>query len=238
MEHLPLDANRTITEAVRGTSRQSLYEESGFLTLSERRHRRKVILYRKIINCNTPSYLEALLLALVSSVNPYHKRRLYERLIPPHKTELSSFFPSTTILWNTLPENIQSSASISERKRYLKRNDQIVLSNFYINIRDPQIIHTKLRLQISDLKQDLVKRHLSNEAACNYGTTSETVERYRLHCPHCIQARDITIHTLPPHYINIPILLNGDPTLPPAVDSSIFLTVQKFIISSNRFGVL
>ena len=98
MEHLHLDAVRTITEAVRGTSRQSLYEESGFLTLSERRCRRMVILYQKIINGYTPSYLETLLPALVSSVNPYHKRRPYERLIPPHRSELyeSSFFLSTT----------------------------------------------------------------------------------------------------------------------------------------------
>ena len=83
-EHLHVDAIKTMTGTVRGRSRQSLYENSGFLTLPERRCRRKVILYHKIMNGDTLSYLEALLPALVSSVNPHHKRRRYERLIPPH----------------------------------------------------------------------------------------------------------------------------------------------------------
>ena len=134
------------------------------------------------MNGNTPSYLEALLPALVSSVNPYHKRCPYERLLPPHKTELykSSFFPSTTLLWKTLPKNIQFSTSVSELKRHLKRSDHIVLSHFYIGVRHAQIIHTKLRLHLSDLKQDLVERHLLHAAACNCGT-SKTVEHYLLH---------------------------------------------------------
>ena len=83
-EHLHVDAIKTMTGTVRGRSRQSLYEKSRFLTLPERRCRRKVILYHMIMNGDTPSYLEALLPALVSSVNPHHKRRRYERLIPPH----------------------------------------------------------------------------------------------------------------------------------------------------------
>ena len=56
-----------------------------------------------------------------------------------------------------------------------------------------------------------------------------------LHCPLHIHTRDITIHTVPLHYITIPILLNSDPNLPSAVNSSIFLTVKKkFIIYSGR----
>ena len=36
------------------------------------------------------------------------KKSMYERVIPAHKTELyaNSFIPSTTQLWNTLPETI------------------------------------------------------------------------------------------------------------------------------------
>ena len=139
-------------------------------------------------------------------------------------------------MWITLSENIQCSTSISELKKYLKRNDHIVPPHFYIDIRHPQIIHTKLRLHTSDLKQDLAERHLLNDASRNCGTTSETVEHY-LHCPLYIHARGITILALPPHCISIPILLNDDPNLPSAVNSSIFLPVQKFIMHSNRFGV-
>ena len=136
-----------------------------------------------------------------------------------------------------MPENIQCSTSLSELKRYLKRYDHVLPPHFYIDICHPHIIHTKQRLHISDLKQDLVERHVLNDDVCNCGTTSETVEHYLLHCPLYIRAGDISIHALPSHYITIPILLNSDPNLSSAVNSSMFVTVQKFIIDSNRFGV-
>ena len=145
-EQLRLDAIRTITGAVRGTSYQSLYRESGFSTLSQRRRRHKIILYHKIVKENPPPYLESLLPSLISAINPYYRRRPLERLIPHHKTELYkfSFFPSTIILWNNLPENIQLNTSISETKKHLQRNDHSVPVHFYIGACHPQIIHTKL----------------------------------------------------------------------------------------------
>ena len=68
---------------------------------------------------------------------------------------------------------------------------------FYISARRPQIIHTKLRLHISDLNEDLVNRHVWNDASCKCGSASETVEHYLVHCPPYIQARGYTIQTLP-----------------------------------------
>ena len=121
-------------------------------------------------------------------------------------------------------------------KRYVKRNDHVVPLHLYIDIRHPQIVHTKLRLHISDLKQDHVERHLSNDASCTCGTTSETVEHCLLRCPLYIHALDISILILSPHYITIPILLNSDPNLPSAVNSSIFLTVKKKIHHLLRSG--
>ena len=118
-------------------------------------------MYHKIINGNTPPYLESLLSAPVSSVKAHRKRRPHELIIPPHKTELctSSFFPATTILWNNLPENIQCSTFISELKRYLQRTGHVVSPHFYTGIRHPQIVQAKL-LHTSDLKQGLVERFI------------------------------------------------------------------------------
>ena len=115
LESLHLDAIRTIIGAVRGTSHQKLYTESGFTTLRERRFRHKIIMYHKIVQENTPTYLKEHLPPLVSSTNPYHRRRPLQRLVPKHKTDTyrQSFFPSTTTLWNNLPENIQRTKSIS-----------------------------------------------------------------------------------------------------------------------------
>ena len=97
---------------------------------------------------------------------------------------------------------------------------------FYTGACHPQMIHTKLRLHICDLNQDLVNRYVATDPSCKYGAASETVEYCLLHCPLSTQVRDYTIQTLPPHYITIPVLLSGDPNLPSATNSAIFLTVH------------
>ena len=95
LESLHLDAIRTIIGAVRGTSHQKLYSESGFTTLRERRFIHKIIMYHKIVQGNTPTYLKEHLPPLVSTTNPYHRRRPLQRQVSKHKTETyrQSFFP-------------------------------------------------------------------------------------------------------------------------------------------------
>ncbi len=163
LENLHLDALRTITGTVRGTSHEKLYKESGFCSLKERRKRHKIIFYFKLVHGLCPSYLNDLLPKLVSEVNPYHHRRPQERVVPQHHTEIyrKSFFPATTQLWNTLPVNIQNSTSLSHLKRFLLSEDCVVPPQYYIGNRTEQIIHCKLRLGMSDLNLDMFNRHLT-----------------------------------------------------------------------------
>ena len=88
LENLHLEAIRIILGAVRGTSPEKLYKESGFCTLKERRKRHKLLMFHKMINHQCPGYLSNLVPPLVSTTNPYHRRRPHERVIPAHKTEL------------------------------------------------------------------------------------------------------------------------------------------------------
>jgi hypothetical protein len=75
LEDLHLEALRTITGLVRGTSHAVLYSESGFCSLKKRRERHKLVMYFKMVNNMVPPYLTALLPPLVSTINPYHRRR-------------------------------------------------------------------------------------------------------------------------------------------------------------------
>ena len=88
LESLHLEALRIIIGSVRGASHQKLYNESGFCTLKERRKRHRLIQFHKIINNACPDYLSDLLPPLASTANSYHRRRHYERIIPPFRTEL------------------------------------------------------------------------------------------------------------------------------------------------------
>ena len=130
-------------------------------------------MYHKIVQQNTPTYLKEHLPSLVSPTNPYHRRRPLQRQVPKHKTETygQSFSPSTTTLWNNLPENIQRTKSVSQVKHLLFRNDTNPPAPpfFYNGCRKAEITHCKLRLGISDLNYDLLNRHLTTNSSCDCG---------------------------------------------------------------------
>ena len=79
LENLHLEATRIILGAVRGTSHEKLYKESGFwISIKERRKRHKLLMFHKMINYQCPGYLSNLVPPLVSTTNPYHRRRPHE----------------------------------------------------------------------------------------------------------------------------------------------------------------
>ena len=142
LENLDLEAIRIIVGAVKGTSHEKLYEESRFCTLKERRKRHKLLMFYKMINYQCSEYLSNLVPPLVSTTNPYYRRRPYERVIPAHKTDLyaNSFIPSTIQLWNTLPQTIQANPSISLLKKYLSTNGTMVPIYYYFGPRKEQAL--------------------------------------------------------------------------------------------------
>ena len=237
LEEIQLDALRTITGTVRGTSHAILYRESGFPLLKERRRRHKLTLYFKILNNMTPIFLSKLVPPLISEVNPYHRRRQFDRRIPKCKTELykKSFFPSTTNLWNSLPQNMQTSTSISQFKSFLKSTDHTPPPYYYIGDRRTQIIHTRLRLGMSDLNSHLVMRHISENSYCTCGHRNETTQHFLLDCPEYTQARNVTINSLSPTHMNTHLLLHGDRNLSIASNNEIICTVLNYIQITERF---
>ena len=238
LEKLNLDAIRTILGAVRGTSHQKLYEESGILSLKERRSRHKLVLFFKLTKKLTPHYLTNYLPPLVSEVNPYHRRNPLDRYIPRSRIELykQSFFPSTTALWNALPDFVKLSDSMAEFKRYLSANDITVPPFYYSTNRISEIIHCKLRLEISDLNSDLYKRHLTENMSCICGFPTENVHHFLFDCPLFNQIRRETLHQIR----NFPLvstkqLTHGDVDITLQENKEIFCKVQEFIIQSRRF---
>ena len=241
LESLHLDAIRTILGAVRGTSHAKLYSESGFVSLKERRRRHKLVIYFKALNGLTPSYLANYLPPLVSSINPYCTRRNpLERAIPLFKTALyeNSFFISTTYLWNDLPDNYKLTNSISSFKRLLQKDDILVPAYYLGGDRKSEIIHCKLRLEISDLQDDLVKRHLAELSSCRCGHHCENAQHYLLDCPLYDNARSTTIHLIDQidhRGYTLNCLLYGNPARSFNENMQIFDHVKEYISTSKRF---
>ena len=101
---------------------------------------------------NVRTNLKEHLPPLVSSANPYHRRRPLQRQVPKHKTETyrQSLFPSKTTLWNDLPENIQRQNQLVKLNSFSPEMTN-PLPFFYNGSRKAQIIHCKLRLGMSNL---------------------------------------------------------------------------------------
>ena len=83
----------------------------GWSPLSERRAKNKLIIFYKILH----DQIHIPRVDLVQSLNP---RKPLNFLIPQSSVDchLHSFFPSTIRLWNSLPNHIKSSASVSTFK--------------------------------------------------------------------------------------------------------------------------
>ena len=79
LETLHLEAIRIIVGAIQGTIHEKLYKESGFCTLKERRKRHKLLTFHKMINFQCPGYLSDLAPLLISTTNPYHRKKEEEK---------------------------------------------------------------------------------------------------------------------------------------------------------------
>ena len=238
LENLHLEAIRIILGGVRGTSHEKLYKESGFISLKERRLNHKLLAYKKITLGLGPNYLQNLLPPLVSSVNPYHRRRPLDRYEPHSKTETyrKSFFPSTTSAWNTLPIHMQETISLGEFKRELNAAATKVPVYYYFGERAEQIVHCRLRLEMSDLNSDLYNRHLTDNPSCTCRRGIDSAEHYLLLCPIYDTISLTTIDTLPGHFRNVNTLPYGDHRISVEENQEIFSSVHSFIKHSNRFS--
>ena len=239
LEKLNLDAIRTIIGAVRGTSHHKLYRESGLISLRERRNRHKLMIFYKMVNGLAPRHLIDRLPPLVSDLNPYHRRNPLERKIPFCRTEImkNSFFPSTTLAWNNLNDLTKQANSPAQFKRMLSLNDVIVPKLYYSDNRNTEIIHCKIRLEISDLNNHLYQRHLRDDSICDCGFQNENSQHFFFDCPLHQQARRKSILTIP-DFFTLPLetLIYGDNNKTFDENKLIFNMVQQFILLSGRFG--
>ena len=238
LENINLEAIRTITGSVRGTSHHKLYKESGLIPLQERRRRHKLVLFFKMVKGLTPNYISNYIPPLITDINPYHRRNILNRYLPKCRTELykQSFFPSTSAAWNDLPDEAKQIISVENFKMYLKSDDVQVPKFYYSHNRSSEIIHCRLRLEMSDLNADLFKRHLKDNTKCDCGYECEDAKHYLLDCPMYNYARTITLHHLSDFQnINIDCLLNGKDTLSLCENKIIFNKVHEFIELSLRF---
>ena len=106
---------------------------------------------------------------------------------------------------------------------------------FYVGSRLGQIFHARIHMGCSALNSDLFLKNIVNSPRCTCGAI-ETPTQYLLNCPHYNIPRQRHIFALNlPIPLSTELLLVGSNELTINQNTEIFLSVQKFILSSKRF---
>ena len=177
IESIQYNAALAITGAVRGTSREKLYQELGFESLQQRRWYRKLCCLFKMIKNQSPSYLFQLVPS--PNIRYFSRNSKYSPTSSKHEFFKNSFFPSSIKEWNNLDPHIKKSKSISIFKSNILKFIRPKPNNvsYCHNPKGIRLL-TRLRLGLSHLNpQDRLN------PLCFCGNETEASTHYLLHCP-------------------------------------------------------
>jgi histone H3/H4 len=240
LENIQLEAARLVTGAKRKTIRRLLYEDVQWETLETRRQTHKLITMYKIQNDLTTTTLQELLTQTTAERHDYNVRSQENLTVPRASTTTyqQSFFPSSTKLWNNMDPNQRNLSTLEAFKESLKSPKED-LSHYLTGKRCAQILHARLRLESSDLAVDMARLGLTDDVSCACGNQRECAEHYLLKCNSYQIPRTqllFELNFLPQKHINTNTLLKGSKELSQGQNKQIFIAVQKFIMSTNRFN--
>ena len=198
MESIQYNACLAITGAIRGTSREKIYQELGLESLQLRRWYRKLCLFYKVFKNEHPKYLFHLIPVRCTS---YATRT--ESNIPLIKTKhnffKNSFFPSAIIEWNNLDPNLRNSKSISVFKEKILNFIRPSSSSFF-NCHNPKGIKliTRLWLCLSYLREHKSKHTFQDKINLlrNCGQDIASSAHVFLHCAFFINEKRTLLSTL------------------------------------------
>ena len=237
LESVQLEAARVITGGTRLASIDKLYIETGWEKLKDRREQHRLIYFFKMKNNLTPQYLSNMVPPNLQNIHDHNTR--HSSIIPPPRTRTvlysNYFLPQTIRSWNLLPDNIKNSPSVNSLKTYFRSKTSRKPSYYYAGTRQGQILHCRLRMECSSLNSHLFRKNIVDSPNCACGSI-ETSDHFLLHCSRFNATRQRYIFPLS---LSIPvttdILLFGSTSLSCAQNTDIFLSVQKFIVTSKRF---
>lgn len=237
LENIQLEAARIVTGLTKFSSKDSLYFETGWESLADRRKKQKLTVFYKMHNKLCPPYLYNCLPPLTSDVNQYNLRNRENYVVPRFRlrTMERSFLPSSVSLWNNLDPSIRNSPTIASFKRQIKTD--IVKAPLYYGTgtRKLSILHTRLRHQCSSLNADLARIHVVNNPMCSCGSPYEDAIHYFMECPKYQNERTNLYSKLVNIDINIETLLFGNDDYSDNQNSAIFEDVRVYIRQTKRF---
>ena len=248
MESIQYNAALAITGAIRGSSREKLYQELGLESLQQRRWYRKLCYFFKLTKNKSPKYL----FNNIPTVRSTYRTRNIDN-IPQfnvrHTFFRNSYFPSIVTEWNNLDKSIRNSESLSIFKKHILQFIR-PSPNSIFNCHNPKGVKllTRLRLGLSHLRDHKFKHSFQDSLnpICNCGTDVETTTHYFLHCSLFSNERLTLINSIRNIDNNIlnlndsrfsEVLLFGNSSFNNIKNTSILNSTIEYIVSSKRFEV-
>ena len=125
-----------------------------------RREKHKLVLFYKMIHSLAPEYLSSLVPPTVGNISQYNLRNETNLQTIPARSQqyYYSFLPSTTRIWNSLPDDTKNSPSAESFKH--KLNNTTKSPPYYFSgSRLGQIYHARIRLNCSLRYHLFQKKH-------------------------------------------------------------------------------
>ena len=202
-----------LTGAIRGSSKEKIYQELGFKSLRVCRLYGKLCLFYKVLNNKHPQYLFNLI-PVRPTLYPTRNALNIPLLNANHNFFKNSFFPSTIIEWNELDPGLRKAESLSLFKTNILKFIRPSPNSVY-NCHNPKGLKfiTRLRLGLSHLREHKFKHSFQDtiNPLCSCGLDIESTEHFLLHCPQFVNERRTLLSTI--GNINYNLLKNTDSNL-------------------------
>ena len=239
LDRVQIDAMRIVTGATEKSNIQSLYEETGWTRLQDRRTAHVLTLMYKMVNDLAPTYLTNLLPNTVGEGMNYGLRNNNAIKAPFTRTESfrRSFVPYAINAWNTLPAETRDIATLQLFKVAIKPQENLK-ELYYYGERWPAIHHARTRIGCSKLNAHLcLNLHVIPLPTCQCGYEVEDPMHFYLHCPIYMVQREKMIRTLtaltPP---TLDTILFGNPNLQLEENKLVFSAIHTYILETERFS--
>ena len=247
IERVQYKAALIVSGCWQGTSREKLYEELGWESLSDRRWCRRLAMFYKIVNESAPVYLSEHI--PTRRVIQRTLRGERQEIFPLYRTEryVNSFFPYSNKMWKELDEEAKCKPSVQCFKKHLNSFIRPPGHSVF-GVRDKFGVKllTKIRVGFSDLRDHRFDHNFNCVSpTCPCGSEDETSVHYFLRCPRFVRHRTelltkiseiITsdVSVLPDDHL-YHILVYGSNVYNPVSNGLIITETIKYIRTTGRF---
>ena len=251
LESVQYSAARAVTGTWKGTSREKLYIELGWESLSSRRWSRRLTLFYKIMNNLTPLYTKEPIPQPHQSNYCLRNQGVVGRMRARTEQFQSGFYPNCISEWNKLDPEIRLAPSVAVFKKKLLSIIRPPAKSVF-GIHDPIGLSylTQIRVGLSKLKFHKFRHNFRDtiDPMCPTNDGIEDTEHFLLLCPSFdIERRDllagvsellrpyVRINSLPNNAL-IQILLYGDKDFSIDVNKNVLKLTLNFIHKTGRFN--